>query len=112
MKLATAPTSARSFDSAATSVERSKSCCWTETFISASGHGREEGDLVPCLDRGARLHHLLVHRGPHRPLCGEHGVPVAAARLQVGAQGFHRRNALRELELLGLAPEPLAHACE
>src|SRR3982750_4068779 len=94
-KLATAPILAL-LEIPRTSAPRSKSSGWTLTFIrcrSSTRYRWEECDLVAGLDRRRRLHHVLVHRRPHRSIRREHIVPGAAARAQMLAQRADRGDA-------------------
>src|SRR6185503_198030 len=110
-KLATAPTPL-SRERFFVSRERSKSSRCTETFISASGHRREERDLVAGADRRGGLGHVLVDGGAHVLLLRERPFPRAAALREVAAQGGDRRHTRRQLKLLGRGAELLAQRSE
>src|ERR1700687_1175887 len=110
-KLATAPIP-RSFDSAFTSDDKSKSSRCTEIFMSAPRHRRKESDLVAGLDRRDGLDHLLIHRRGDAALFAERFRPGAAARAQMRPDGRHRGNSGRQLDLLGVHAELLLDAGE
>src|SRR5580765_2534857 len=100
MKLATAPTPPSPARSAATSAPRSKSSCRIETrrsgaATSASGHRREEADLVALAEQ-------------HR-LGAEDAVPGAAHRLVPAQHLGMRATASGERVAQGADVGPLAH---
>src|SRR5690606_14208742 len=70
---------------------------------SASGHGREERDLVARLDRRLGSRHALVDRRAHAA-SGAERLPGLAPRDQILTQSADARYALGQRELLlGLA---------
>src|SRR6266852_1592445 len=100
-KLATAPTSLRPRVSASSSRPTSKSASWTRTRgTSASGDGREEGDLVAGLERRRGIGHLLVHGDAPALAGGERLGPALVAIAQLLDEARHGRVAVRKRNLL------------
>src|SRR3954453_21538196 len=113
-KLATAPTLAL-LEIPPPSTPRSKSSCWTLTFIrcrSSTRYRWEECNLVAGLDRRRRLHHVLVDRCANWSIRREHIVPGAASSTQMLPQRAEAGNARREIELLARMAELFAQRGE
>src|SRR5437870_7451467 len=112
-KLASAPTSLRPRASASSSRPTSKSASWMRTRgTSASGDGREEGDLVARLERRRGIGHLLVDGDAPALAGGERLGPALVAIAQLLEQARHGRVRVRKRDLLARAADALAQAGE